>query len=748
MITITIILYRKYKIDKNYKKNLKERKKSNVLDLKKVYENKFPDTTDGLIFIDEKPVDYDLLGRDEIIKQLFYSLTQCRTDKQYVIGLTGKWGSGKTTIINNVKKLIREDGVINKITIIDEFDPWIYESQHAMFLDMFDIILSKTGITFKTREIKRKINSISNTFFERNKMSNIKEIFVKDENKAIEEIKYMINTYLKNSNKRIVFIIDNIDRANKENILLLFKTVNSVLNFERTVYLLSFDKNRLKKIFKDSLSTDFEYIDKILQQEIKVPLIQGERIDEINLKVMQNILFRYGLTLEEINNIMHVLREYSQNIQDLRELKININSIFNSSFVSNNNLNRIDSFIIKYISLKSEEIYDAIRDKKEFFVSEDYDLFSNLISYDNEKFNEEAESFFQKLFNGKNAKYLNLMSISFPYVKLFNEHKDTDKIPEYRNVNLGVYDKTSYAISNKDARIYNAKFVDSYFTEKENDFLKINIKVKNFIKFINSEDKKREQITKRYEELFDLYPGKAQRFVMENLGFFINDVKSNKLKLAFIIYDKLKYNDKSFLWSGLNSQQRATIVLSDLLLNLDELDRKRFLNKIKNDFKSLRIFESILYWMDPKDQPDKKNNIECLDEFTKVYKDMINKIVENKINIYTKETYGFQNLHSLLKLEDIDIRKNMKLDQFNVYMFLADLVRQSSGSYGYKFFIKKEDVEKIVSFDELDIIVYSSKPKNDKEKFIFEVYKNIDFKNTKEDIGLIREEFYDYDVSI
>ena len=42
----------------------------------------------------------------------------------------------------------------------------------------------------------------------------------------------MINNYIKKCNKRIIFIIDNIDRAEKENITLIFKLVNNIFDFE------------------------------------------------------------------------------------------------------------------------------------------------------------------------------------------------------------------------------------------------------------------------------------------------------------------------------------------------------------------------------------------------------------------------------------------------------------------------------------------------------------------------------------
>ena len=67
------------------------------------------------------------------------------------------------------------------------------------------------------------------------------------------------------NDKKILFIIDNIERADKENIIFLFKLINNILNFDNTFYLLSFDDERMRKIFDKDLKIDFEYLKKIIQ---------------------------------------------------------------------------------------------------------------------------------------------------------------------------------------------------------------------------------------------------------------------------------------------------------------------------------------------------------------------------------------------------------------------------------------------------------------------------------------------------
>ena len=110
LCNILVFLFRYYQIKSNCEKQ--EEYNSNIIDLKEAYEDNFPINGKNLYFIDESPVEYDLLGRTEIINNLYYNIKDCKTTHQYIIGLTGSWGSGKTTIINNVKRKIEESMIM------------------------------------------------------------------------------------------------------------------------------------------------------------------------------------------------------------------------------------------------------------------------------------------------------------------------------------------------------------------------------------------------------------------------------------------------------------------------------------------------------------------------------------------------------------------------------------------------------------------------------------------------------------
>ena len=151
IIFIIVRLIILYKLNKNaYIKD-----EFNVYDIKELYQNKIDNSNKDLIFLEEKDVSYDLLNRNKIIEDLFNSINYCKNRERFIISLTGKWGSGKTTILNIVKEQLNSEDII----IIDDFETWKYNNEKSLLYGMVDEIIKKIGINFSTLEIKRFVNS-------------------------------------------------------------------------------------------------------------------------------------------------------------------------------------------------------------------------------------------------------------------------------------------------------------------------------------------------------------------------------------------------------------------------------------------------------------------------------------------------------------------------------------------------------------------------------------------------------------
>ena len=127
------------------KENSLESHYNEKMDLVQLLEGKV-EHSDLPITFAESTSDIDLLGREGLVNMICESIQSCNSEHVYVIGIKGAWGSGKTTIINIVKKNIIENK--KDLIVIDDFDPWIFGTQESLLTAMYDEILLKTGIKY------------------------------------------------------------------------------------------------------------------------------------------------------------------------------------------------------------------------------------------------------------------------------------------------------------------------------------------------------------------------------------------------------------------------------------------------------------------------------------------------------------------------------------------------------------------------------------------------------------------------
>ena len=79
---------------------------------------------DNYSLIDEpiKFTDQDLLGREDFIENLYQDIIKLPFDDSFVFGLNGKWGEGKTSVVN----LLRDKIEKNDDFLVVNFNPWYF----------------------------------------------------------------------------------------------------------------------------------------------------------------------------------------------------------------------------------------------------------------------------------------------------------------------------------------------------------------------------------------------------------------------------------------------------------------------------------------------------------------------------------------------------------------------------------------------------------------------------------------------
>ena len=267
------------------------------------------------MFGSDKPIEKienDKLNRKSFSQQLAHAILSYTSQDNFTIGLCGRWGTGKTSIINMViEEMTNKTSDLPNKPIIVKFNPWNYSDTAQLIQQFFTTIMSEIGISPSGKELKRVGSALEkySEIFEYSQyipvvgkyLKPIKDL-VKEfgtevsevalQKNSLESVKVEVIDALKSQNQKIIVIIDDIDRLNNEQIRLIFQLVNCVAGFPNMIYLLSFDKSVVIRALEDEQKCNGEeYLEKIIQVPFDVPEAKKSDVHELLFDQLNNLWF-------------------------------------------------------------------------------------------------------------------------------------------------------------------------------------------------------------------------------------------------------------------------------------------------------------------------------------------------------------------------------------------------------------------------------------------------------------------------
>ena len=240
-------------------------------------------------FLFDAPIereDQDLLHRAQFAKQFADNLVALSQGKSFTISLNGRWGSGKTSLVNLIKREINENASYGELPCppcIIDFAPWNVLEENAIITQFFDSFSSifarskikkflqdkRTQFAFKVLE---DIPRIGKLFQDLHKLfDRYLSSFLGDEQDLLK-IKNEISQKLVKTRMKYIVFIDDVDRLNNREIRLLIQLIKAVCDFPNVVYVLSFDRDIVASALKDEQNVDgYAYLEKIVQLSVDVP---------------------------------------------------------------------------------------------------------------------------------------------------------------------------------------------------------------------------------------------------------------------------------------------------------------------------------------------------------------------------------------------------------------------------------------------------------------------------------------------
>lgn len=591
-------------------------------------------------FVGDTPAIEDLLSRKNVVESLSSAIKDVHVKGSFVIGMYGEWGEGKTTVLDMVEQKLKEDD--SYIHVI-RFEPWYFNSMNAIIKNYFDLICESLGKKLMTPDLVMLISDYRDLLLDSIKgfkINKIIEMVIPDftSRQSVNTIKKKIEGKLEKLNQKVVIFIDDLDRMEREEILLVFKMVKLFSDFDNFIYILSFDKRRIERILRREMLADKDYLDKIIQVGFTLPKVPNETFDNILINYLNTFIKEENLIIdgETKDKIQRILHSISVSFDDVRKIKRFHNLLSVKFAMLKTKVNFYDFFIITFIEFSFPIQYkEILRNKNKFvyYLSDTvYRLLHRNIDAERKKYYDE---FFSKVTDEEKRRILKEATSS-----IFTS------VSHYKD---GYHNLISNNVINTETiqkrPIEDSHFFDTYFTFEKNEYMLLNEDIEEFLLTLNYGIDDNEKNAKFVAVFSELSLEKQVQFFKTIKGY-IKDIDANFYSIfTKIIYkNSPMYDDKDSEFMDFTVYMHAVgIVVNVIRIAPTNELKESLLEDIVKHCIDLEFVREVLHFA----ETDAGQNAQYEDVFNKCV-DLFKKKIQKKYIAYGVNIFnGNQRNHGM-----------------------------------------------------------------------------------------------------
>ena len=242
-------------------------------------------------FDSDRPIasrDEDLLERGPLVDQLAGWVLQAPVREGFVIGVTGPWGSGKTSVLELLADQLADD------VLLVRFDPWLFSGADQLVARFFDEVAGLLA-EGKGERIKKVGQQLADYGAALSSAAGVvlgpagHLLAAPQQVAALRQVsagqqRERLRKALLESERRIVVLIDDIDRLDPREVGEVMRLVKLVADLPGVVHVLSYDRPLVQRALKRAGHRDGRaYLEKIVQVSISIPPVSKERLRQITL---------------------------------------------------------------------------------------------------------------------------------------------------------------------------------------------------------------------------------------------------------------------------------------------------------------------------------------------------------------------------------------------------------------------------------------------------------------------------------
>ena len=318
-------------------------------------------------FISGYPIedkDDDELGFSNSAQNIADRLDKVPSGVSFSIGINSAWGDGKTSYMNLIRKNINTENYI-----LINFNPVESEEMDLIQVDFFKAL--KKVLLGENGELAMLIDNY------------MKAIGIVDESNLVSKMRELKETFCHSSeldklkaalvkiNKRLVIIIDDIDRLTPEEALKAIKLVRyTTANISDIIFITIYDRDCINQLTKNKKGDDLSlFWDKFFDMEIQLPYRHYSYIISYMGKQLQKWFDEFELaSFEKVMNDLG--DDFILFIRNLRDAKRFLNAFYMEYLDVKGEVVFKYYFLVRLLKYRYTDIYYALRAKE--YITSDY----------------------------------------------------------------------------------------------------------------------------------------------------------------------------------------------------------------------------------------------------------------------------------------------------------------------------------------------------------------------------------------
>lgn len=352
--------------------------------------------------------DEDLFGRSAFIKNLAREIKSLSSEESIVIGLSGPWGSGKTSVINLVTQELRserDESCLHPNDVIEvHFTPWNHINNETKdefyfikaFFDALRIQLTKDadGWYLKNEDITEFSDAIVEYLdlldpgllrtTAKIVSRRIRHRLLKARSSVEAAKRDVLNatSFLRENNIKILIVIDDIDRLPAEQIRLVFQLITVIADFDSVNYLIAYDEAIVSKALTEVQGIPGrKYLEKVIQVPLVMPKASSPAIRAEIIRRFEYVTYMGTQGEEEgSNDFSPIVSQVQSCFLSMRDINRLHNALRFKLRVLGEQINPVDLFAMEALRIICPEIIDWINEHRlKFCVYEARDNVTKLI---------------------------------------------------------------------------------------------------------------------------------------------------------------------------------------------------------------------------------------------------------------------------------------------------------------------------------------------------------------------------------